>query len=238
MESTQSTAILPKLFKWLFAILEVCAGLAAVGLIVVLIVNPTLPPGAHVGPVTGDVLGQPAQFELAPAGGTADTPTFRATLFNNTVALTENDPAGLLDLLKQYGLPLAIIHVLFAVALFDILRRLFRNVGRGESFTPGTVRLVQIIGGGLIGYSVIAAVGEAWFAHAIFGYLAEHTNVTVAGAPVHLPAAHTSGHFPFWLRGRGLFLGHAAFWSGLLVLALAEVFRQGLALKRDAELTV
>jgi hypothetical protein len=42
---------------------------------------------------------------------------------------------------------------------------------------------------------------------------------------------------PPWLGAR-FPLCDAAFLTGLLVLALAEVFRQGLALQRDSDLTV
>lgn len=61
--------------------------------------------------------------------------------------------------------------------------------------------------------------------------------IDFAGTPVRFPAPHDSmvhvmlppGGFPF---------GSPLFFSGLLVLALSEVFRQGLALKRDSELTI
>jgi hypothetical protein len=92
--------------------------------------------------------------------------------------------------------------------------------------------LVQIVGGSLIVFSLIAAIGETWFAHAMYGYLVDHTQVSISGTPVRLPPGDNSpviGRVPF---------RSSAFYSGLLVLALAEVFRQGLALQRDNELTV
>ena len=49
--------------------------------------------------------------------------------------------------MKHYGLPLWLLHVMFLAALFELLRRLFRNVGRGDSFSPGTIRLVQAVAG-------------------------------------------------------------------------------------------
>jgi len=131
-------------------------------------------------------------------------------------------------------LPLAILNVLFFTLLFDLLRRLFRNVGRGESFTRQSVRLVQIIGLSLLVFSVASAFAEAWFAHALYNYLADHAVVTISGTSLHLPATHhmsiSGGHrFPF---------GSSYFFSGLLVLALSEVFRQGLVLKTESDLTV
>jgi hypothetical protein len=96
------------------------------------------------------------------------------------------------------------------------------------------VRLVQIVGFTLIVYSLVSAMAENWFMHAAYAYLAQHATVTISGTPLHLPAArgmdfpHING-FPF---------GSPVFFSGLLVLALSEVFRQGLALKSEHDLTV
>jgi hypothetical protein len=132
-----------------------------------------------------------------------------------------------------YGLPVLLVYALFCTALFELLRRLFRNVGRGESFTAQSVRLVQIVGGSLIVYALVSAIGESWFAYAMYGYLAEHTQIAISGTPVLLPPAEP----PPWL-GYESPLGSTEFFAGLLVLALAEVFRQGLALQRDNDLTV
>ena len=120
----------------------------------------------------------------------------------------------------------------FLPRYFELLRRLFRNVGRGDSFTPQSVRLVQIVGGALIVFSLISAVGESWFAHAMYAYLTEHTQIAISGTSVHLPPPENTqliARLPF---------GSPVFLSGLLVLALAEVFRQGLALQRESDLTV
>jgi hypothetical protein len=53
---------------------------------------------------------------------------------------------GMNELLKQYGLPLTLMNMIFFAALFDLLQCLFRNVRRGDSFTPQSVRLVQYLG--------------------------------------------------------------------------------------------
>ena len=120
--------------------------------------------------------------------------------------------------------------------MFDLLRRLFRNVGRGDSFTRQSVYFVQFIGGSLIVYSVVSAFADGWFVNAMLTYLAEHAVITVSGTSLHLPAPQAMGFsqgqaFPFGLA-------KSAFFSGLLVLALSEVFRQGLALKSEHDLTV
>jgi hypothetical protein len=215
-----------------FTGLAVLTALAAVVLIAVILVDPTLPPDARFGPVHGQLMGQPATLALQPHASGQGEPALSARAFNGNVTMTVDKPAGAIELLKRYGLPLLLIYAVFFAALFELLRRLFRNVGRGESFTPQSVRLVQVVGGALIIFSLISAVGESWFAHAMYAYLTEHTQFAISGTSVRLPPAENTQlvvRLPF---------GSPVFLSGLLVLALAEVFRQGLALQRESDLTV
>jgi hypothetical protein len=221
---------LPKLFRWAFTVLAGLMALAAVGLVAVILADPKLPPGAHFGPVHGDVMGQPAAFALQPVAG-GQEPILSLHGFNGNVSVAVDKPSGVIALLKRYGLPLLLLDALFFTALFEVLRRLFRNVGRGESFTPQSVRLVQIVGGALIVFSLVSSVGESWFAHAMYAYLVQHTQIAISGTPVHLPPAMDHVR---WFR----FRFDWALFSGLLVLALAEVFRQGLVLQRENDLTV
>ena len=223
---------LPRLFRWVFTVLAVLTALAAVVLIAVILVDPRLPPDARFGPVHGQLMGQPATLALQPHASGQGEPALSARAFNGNVTMTVDKPAGAIELLKRYGLPLLLIYAVFFAALFELLRRLFRNVGRGESFTPQSVRLVQVVGGALIIFSLISAVGESWFAHAMYAYLTEHTQFAISGTSVRLPPAENTqlvARLPF---------GSPVFLSGLLVLALAEVFRQGLALQRESDLTV
>jgi len=224
---------LPRLFRTGFGVLAVLASVAAALLVVVMLVDPELPPDARFGPGHGEVLGQPATFGLQPAAeGEAESALFLRA-FNGNVALTVNRPAGVVELLKSYGLPVLLTYAVFLAALFELLRRLFRNVGSGHSFTPQSVRLVQVVGGSLIVFSLASAVAESWFAYAMYGYMVEHAQIVISGTPVQLPPAHR----PPWL-GHGFPLHRSGMFAGLLVLALAEVFRQGLALQRDNDLTV
>ncbi len=225
--------LLPKLFRGVFTVLTALTALAALVLIAITLFDPTLPRDARFGPVRGELLGQPATLALQPdASGQGGQPTLSARAFNGSVAMTVERPAGAVELLKAYGLPLLLIHAVFFTALFELLRRLFRNVENGASFTPQSVRLVQIVGGTLIAFSLVSAVGGSWFAHAMYAYLAEHTQIAISGTSVQLPPAGNMsllGRFPFV---------RPIFFCGLLVLALAEVFRQGLALQRESDLTV
>jgi hypothetical protein len=228
-----STALLPRLFGWGFTIIEVLMGLGALVIAVTILIHPALPPDAHFGPFQREIGGQTATISLQPppSGGPSE---LVVQAFNGNATMTVNTPAGLADLLIGHGLPLILTYVLFLAVLFDLLRRLFGNVGRGESFTPQTVRLVQIIGGALIVFAVVEAVIKTWYMRMVGAYLLQHTAIAVSGSPVRLP--HLS---PDQMQvGHWLPFHEGAFWSGLLVLALAEVFRQGLALKREADLTV
>ncbi len=222
---------LPKLFRWFFTVFVALAVLGAVAVAIVILIDPKLPAGAHFGPVTLDLLGQPGTVALRPANGDAD---FTVTALRGSVTLFSEKSGGLIEVLKRYGLPLVLMNMIFFAVLFDLMRRLFRNVGRGDSFTPQSIRLVQYLGGSLILFSLVSAFAEHWFSEAAFAYLAHHTVVTVSGTELHLPVPrgriipHVGG-FPF---------GSPVFFSGLLVLALSEVFRQGLALKAENDLTV
>ncbi|MGQ0741944.1 MAG: DUF2975 domain-containing protein [Alphaproteobacteria bacterium] len=228
----KSANFLPKAFRWLFTFLAVCTALGAVAVVVVMIADPSLPPDAHFGPTKGQVFGQPAEFALHPAAGAGSEPVFSAKAFDGNVTLKVEKAGGLVELLKHYGLPLLLIYALFFTALFELLRRLFRNVGRGDSFTAQSVRLVQSIGVSLIVFWLVSGLAGSWFVYAAWDFFSQHTEIAVSGAPLNLPPA--TDHR--WFGQIRLF--DWVLFSGLLVLALAEVFRQGLALKRDADLTV
>ncbi|MBI3678680.1 MAG: DUF2975 domain-containing protein [Proteobacteria bacterium] len=221
-------SFLPKLFRWVFSVLMVILVLSSVAIVAAILIDPKLPPGTHFGPVTRDVGGQPASFVLQANGGDSD---FTAHLFNGTINIFVKQAGGLVEVVKHHGLPVMLIDTIFLAVLFELLRRLFRNVGRGESFTRQTVQLVQLVGGALIAFSLVSAFVEHWFVQSVYLYLADHATATISGSPIQLPRIKDFG----WPHGDG---GSPVFFSGLLVLALSEVFRQGLALKTENELTV
>jgi hypothetical protein len=224
------SSALPRLFRWVFTVLAVFAVLGAVTICLAILINPKLPAGAHFGPIAIDVLGEPGTAVLSPSGGDSN---FTVTALRGNLILFAEKAGGLVEVVKHWGLPMILLNMIFFAVLFDLLRRLFRNVGRGDSFTLQSVRLVQMLGGWLILFSLVSAFAEHWFSEAAFAYLAQHTTLTISGTALHLPAPHNRimPHvgFPF---------GSPVFFSGLLVLALSEVFRQGLALKSENDLTV
>ena len=223
--------LLPRLFQWIFLILALVFTAAVLVIAVVMLVNPHPPAGLNLGPAQINLMGQPATVALRAMGVDSD---FLVTAFQGNVTVSVESTDGLVEVFKHYGLPAILANMVFLAALFELLRRLFRNVGRGESFSRDTIRLVQAVAGLLIVFSFISSFAEGLFSYELFVYLARHAVITVSGTPVHFPAPHyemlpRKGGFPF---------GSPLFFSGLLVLALSEVFRQGLALKHENELTI
>src|ERR1700678_3411472 len=231
------TGTLPTIFRWVFTVLAALCAFAAFVVCVVILVDPHLPAGTHVGPADGDFMGQPGSIDFHPAGGDFD---LTATAFRGTITLFVKQAGGLIEVIERYGLPVVLVQMVFLTALFELLRRLFRNVGRGESFNQDTVRLVQILGGTLIAFSFVLSAVEGLFVMAAVTYFSQHAVITISGAPIHWPAqAMLSHHHGLYLpRGDGFPFGSPMFFSGLLVLALSEVFRQGVALKKENELTI
>jgi hypothetical protein len=142
---------------------------------------------------------------------------------------------GLFSVFKSYGLPLILIHLGFFAVLFDLLRRLFRNVERGDSFTQRNIRLLHIIGVSILLFTFISAAVQWRYLQEITSYLNQHTMIEGMRMSFTPPANHViasdSHHFEFQFSWSGIL-------TGLLVLALGEVFRQGLVLKQENELTI
>lgn len=222
-----AVSVLPKLFRWVFAVLAVLAVLCAVAISLTMVIDPRLPAGTTFGPMQVDLMGQPGTVALRAVNGDSD---FTVTALRGNATLYVEKAGGLLEVLKYHGLPLVLISSIFLAVLFDLLRRLFRNVGHGKSFTSQSVTLVQLVSALLIVFSLISALVKNWLAQAIYAYLAKHAVVTISGTPLHLPsnmAIHSGYGF-----------ASPMFFSGLLVLALSEVFRQGVALQNEQNLTV
>src|SRR6185295_15390855 len=103
---------------------------------------------------------------------TANDSDFTVTALRGNIVLFVEQAGGLIEVAKRYGLPAILITTIFFIVLFDLLRRLFRNVSRGDSFTRQSVTFVQLVGASLIVYSVVSAYAESWFATAMLTYLA------------------------------------------------------------------
>lgn len=225
-------SLLPRIFHWVFLTLAVLFAIAAWIVAAMMVVSPDLPHGLHFGPADINWFGQPGTVSLnSAAGGDAN---FLVTAFGGNLTFTVEKARSLVVLLRQYGLPVILLNMIFLAALFELLRRLFRNVERGESFTPDTIRLVQGVAALLILFSFVLAFVEGLFSYHVFDYLMQHAVITVSGTAIHFPAPR----YEMFPRGNGFVFGSPLFFSGLLVLALSEVFRQGLVLKDEHALTI
>jgi hypothetical protein len=222
-----STTWLPKFLRWMFTVFT-GATVVAGAVILFLIVNPSL--------FSGHATMQIAPVTLAPAKGAmtlkSDTgETIQIEKFDAAVSVKGDATSGLANIITRRALPVALVYVVFFTFLFDMLRRLFRNVARAESFTERNLRLVRMIGYSMLVFSLLAAGAEAWVGHSFVEYMKLHTSV----ASLKLQVVEANN---FQIGGGEASFQWTWFLTGLLVLALAEVFRQGHALKRENDLTV
>ncbi len=218
---------LPKALRWLFTFLT--GGTLVVGVVITfLIFNPSFfydRGTVQIGPVM-----------LAPAPGTMTlkSDSGETISINKLSASVSMKPAAgekLAKLVTTRALPLALVYVAFFAFLFEMLRRLFRNVARAESFTDRNVRLVRLIGYSILVFSIAAAVAQGWVERSFVEYLQQHTSV--ASLHMHVVEARN-----FQIDNTESPFQWSWFLSGLLVLALSEVFRQGMAIKNENDLTV
>ncbi|GAA0532346.1 hypothetical protein FHS83_002787 [Rhizomicrobium palustre] len=223
-----ATSFLPRALQWVFRFFTILMGIAAFAIILVLIVDPKLPYGMMQGSFDVHFLGQPGVILLK------GTTLWAQYLSGAGVHVRITDANGLFEVIKHTGLPLALLSVVYFGILFELLRRLFKAVQHGQSFTQTSFRLVQTIGFSLLIFSVVSAVAEGWFQYTVFTYLAHHAQLTISGTDLQFPAPNN-----FEIQGgNGSPFGSPYFFTGLLVLALSEVFRQGLKLKNENDLTI
>ena len=122
--------------------------------------------------------------------------------------------------------------------LSHYLWRLCREVERGHVFTESNLALIKRFGASLMVADVVVSGVHTWCQYRIGGYVERHLNF---GSLKALATVEETGGLPSLLvrHFRHIYQdGGDLFITGLLVLLLAQVFRQGLALQRDSELTV
>jgi hypothetical protein len=125
--------------------------------------------------------------------------------------------------------------IVFCYIMFSSLACVCANLERGEVFNEQNLRLVRRIGLYLIGYSLLGAGLEQWASFVLSGYFDQH--VALTGFATSVPFTGRSGALQFGLTP-GMFTAQGGLLIGLLVLVVAEAFRQGLNLKTENDLTV
>jgi hypothetical protein len=145
------------------------------------------------------------------------------TISNLDGTVTFEHPKDAAMLLSPLQVPFVVsmlVAGLTSIALLECIRRMFQSVEQGEVFSGKNVRRVRIIGWLFIASAILRLITTGWLKHRMADLVMHH--VPLGGMTVE---STTSGD---WL---GLT-------TGLVILGLAEVFRQGLILKEESTLTI
>jgi len=231
---------LPGLLRSLFGFLRVMTLIIAVFWLLTLTFNvwiqKTFGHDAKFIATVGEISLPAAPGALGLASDTASAGSLKLHSLRGTlqVDLASND-AAMASALRQAIYPSMAVLIIFSYVLFTALRDLCGNLGRGEVFNEANLRLVRRIGVGLIAYSLISAGLEIWASYVLGGYF--HQHVVLTGLQTSLPFADAAQALRFGLAP-GLITAQGGVMIGLLVLVVAEAFRQGLNLKTENDLTV
>jgi Protein of unknown function (DUF2975) len=167
---------------------------------------------------------KPGVYQLTMAKGMAGDVALtnvRGTLeMNGTSTNAELTALVRWDLVLRLAVGLAVCFL-----LCDLLCKLCGNVERGEIFSEKNTRLVRNLGFVIIGAQVLGFAVGTWYAHLIGIFLEQ--KIVAEGVRLQI-----------YQKGPMFSLNISMVVTGCLVLALSEVFRQGLALKKENELTV
>jgi hypothetical protein len=230
---------LPKFLRRVFGLLEVLTPTLGGILCFMILVLPSISNRSELGLEVGEVGLMPESGALGVPAADSKAGTVSINNLHGTVSV-RNPGHSALALTRWHMLPLIIGYLGFITVLFDLLRRLFRNVESGQTFTARSVQLVHVIGIAIIVFTCLSAVTATWHNRAIKTFLEQQTDaqgIQIQGIKMVFTIPYSnfitvnSRHFGFHFSWEGIL-------TGLLVLSLAEVFRQGLALKEENELTV
>lgn len=160
--------------------------------------------------------------------------------------------------LYRWGtLPTVIIFTAFGVWFCSVALRLCRNVAAQRAFTEENILILHRLGLGLMIATLLMSGAEAWFYYKTWGptdavIRSQFANVQLAhpardhqGGILYsdtnaakVPAALDQADLSDFSRVVYFHLDPMDFLLGAGLLALGEVFRQGLKLQREADLTV
>jgi len=128
------------------------------------------------------------------------------------------------------------LRFILGCAIFSLLRRLFDNVKLGEAFSLKSVQLIRRIGWTFAGYAVAASLLASVLDWVIGHDLRQHLTLD------HLRTAFVSadpiGGLSIFINELHVTLDLTIVGGALLTFVLAEVFRQGVLLQQDHDLTV
>ena len=222
-----------KFLKILFLVLEVGTLLVTLLIVGLFLFSPSSKSYLGLGPVAFVPLSGPPAF----ATSGPDPVSGQITDLHGVVRLPiENHilPAAV----KWVFLPVILLGGSFLAFICDLLRRLFRNVEHRQSFTLQNIRLVQHLGLAILLFTILGALAKSYSTRRALEYLGnsgtlmeQEVVLAPASSNSFLTVKNNHARYHFTLDLTGLL-------AGLLVLALAEVFRQGRLLEDENQLTI
>jgi hypothetical protein len=217
------------LLRWFFAIGLVAAPISLISL-------PTL--GHNIWHDVVEVQFVPSSADYAPERDGHHPAGIEIQRLTAKLDLTDADAAGpALVRTVRWTLFLTIFcSSLLSLIMCELLWRLCRNAEKQEFFTEENLKLVRSLGSVIVGLVLLVGAIRTWNSWWITRQIEQHLTFGSLKLPIRGPMGPIAR---FWdTIFRHLNLDWSFLIIGLLVLALAEVFRQGLALKREADLTV
>lgn len=192
----------------------------------------TKPATFRLPPVSMRVSPRPFPFKLT--GVEADSANLVALQATIVFRNARNVPA---TELRTWQFASAAVAAGFFFVLFAQLKRLFRDIEQGVAFSSQSVRCVRQIGLLVLAFALIHPAIDAGAGAAAAEMANQHLALDgseLKFAPARKPALFgiTFGQF-YRYESHG-----AELIAGVLVLALSEAFRQGIALKEETALTI
>ena len=126
------------------------------------------------------------------------------------------------------------VGLILAFFSFHWMWRLCRNVENGEIFSAGNLQLVRRLGWLVIAEAVASFAVQLWAARYVASYI--NANLSFRGLQVAPPNSTDFLSSSMGTTSADLAITQIIY--GLLGLCLTEVFRQGIKLKQEADLTV
>lgn len=159
----------------------------------------------------------------SPTAGAKDI-RFKSVAADFALNLNSTDPK-LAAAVRRTLLPELLLGFVSTFLVLGRLRKLCARCARGEVFSEANLRSTRSLGLILV-VTGIAGIGfHFWNNHHLIAYVNEHVTIAGIGAGV---SAGSALNF-YWI---------GSLFAGPLVMVLIEVFRQGLALQKENELTV
>lgn len=177
----------------------------------------------------------PLQTAAVDYRGTSNGSVMVTNLSAELLVSQAENPSRLLTFLRWRSMASSLLLALLC-AIFSLVRRLFDNVKIGEAFSLKSVQLIRLMGWCCLISSITASVLNSVLDWSIASDLRQH--LAINGLSTGFLSADTEGGINFFFGQLHLKLDLSTLLIGLLAFALAEVFRQGVLMKEEHELTV